>query len=835
MKLYLLLALSLLFMNTTYAQTITGTVKDKETGKPLPFASIYLKGTTKGTTTNDHGKFTLNNASGGKSIVCRYVGYETQEKEIGSLTKINFQLSIRHKKIRTVKITNNGEDPAYRIIREAIKKRPIYNKEIDGFEANCYIKGKLKLDETPKVNNLFSLTVKDSEQSNDEFKSEVDSMKGILYLSESYSKIAYQRKPKNFKVKVLSSKVSGSQSAYGFSSPMFINFYDNNVSLGSQLSPRGFVSPIARGALRFYRYKLLESYFEDGQWVNRIRVTPRRKLEPVFSGEIHIISKSWRIHSLDLMVTKDYELSVMDTVNIKQIHVPVDEGYMVKDQTFGLSFGLFGFGGSGQFVNVFTNYTNEVDKGSFDRYVIEYDSMALKQNQQHWDSIRVIPLDEEEIKDYKKKDSIAKNDKARLDSLGARPFSYKPLSIIRRGIGYKFSKDESIKTGALIGLDRIKYNTVEGLAYELPIRYNKKIDKDRSLYASAKGRYGFNNKLFNAKAFGRYKWGKSNKKAFRLGGGRYVFQYNNDEPVNELLNSISTLFYGQNYLKIYQAYFAQASFSNNLFSGLSYKIGVNYQNRNALSNSTNFMFKWIEKENKFTANYPTEIATSTMPNNSRIALKAKVSYQPGRKLIKYPDRIISTSSRFPTFYGGIEIARPILSTDASYSRWQAGLSGGLNLKLYGNFRYRWNVGGFIDKEAVHMPDFTHFNGNQLVLASPYLNSFQLAPYYANSNTQSFYTSFHAEHHFNGLGTNKIPLFRKLKYYLVAASNGYYVNKDNNYIEVSAGLENIGFKLFRFIRVDGVVGYQNFKNPVYGIRIGINGGIISLGSSGDTDE
>ncbi len=830
-----LILLFLLFAPSLFAQ-ITGKVVDNETGKPLPFASIYLKGTTQGTTTNDQGNYTLSNTAGGTKIICRYVGYETQEKEIGSTNSINFRLSVKHKKIRTLKITNSGEDPAYRIIRQAIKKRPVYNKEIDAFEANCYIKGKMKLDETPQEDNtVLKLFMNDSERSSEEVKNEVDSMKGIMYLSESYSKIIYQRKPRKLKVKVLSSKVSGEQDAYGFGSPMFINFYDNNVSFGSQLSPRGFVSPIANGALRFYRYKLLESYFEDGQWVNRIQVTPRRKLEPVFSGEIHIISQSWRIHSLDLIATKDYELSIMDTIRIRQIHVPVDAGYMVKDQTFGLALKLFGFGLSGQFVNVFTNYTNEIDKNMFDRYVMEYDSLALKHDQAHWDSIRVIPLDKEEQADYVKKDSMAEVAKARRDSFSGSPFSYKAKDIIRRGIGYKFSKDESIKTGAFIALNRIKYNTVEGVAYELPLRYRKKIDRDRSLYASAWGRYGFNNKMFNGKVFGRYRWGKSNKKAFRLGGGRYLFQYNNSEPVNELLNSISTLFYGQNYLKIYQAYFARASFSSSLFNGLNYKIGANYQDRNSLSNSTNFMIKWFEKNHEFTANYPTEILSSTMPDNRRLALSAKVSYQPGRKLIKYPDRVVSIASDYPRFYGGLEIARPILNTDASYTRWQAGLSGNFDLKLYGQFSYRWNVGGFMDKKTVHIPDFAHFNGNQLVLASPYLNSFQLAPYYANSNTEALYTSFHAEHHFNGLGTNKIPLFRKLKYYLVAATNGYYVNSNNNYIEISAGLENIGFSLFRFFRVDGVVGYQNFDSPVFGIRVGINGAAISTGRSGDPEE
>ena len=64
------------------------------------------------------------------------------------------------------------------------------------------------------------------------------------------------------------------------------------------------------------------------------------------------------------------------------------------------------------------------------------------------------------------------------------------------------------------------------------------------------------------------------------------------------------------------------------------------------------MLKWIEKENQFTANYPTEIMSNTMADNSRIAFKIRANYQPGRRLIKYPDRIVSTSSRYPSFLCG---------------------------------------------------------------------------------------------------------------------------------------------------------------------------------------
>ncbi len=72
------------------------------------------------------------------------------------------------------------------------------------------------------------------------------------------------------------------------------------------------------------------------------------------------------------------------------------------------------------------------------------------------------------------------------------------------------------------------------------------------------------------------------------------------------------------------------------------------------------------------------------------------------------------------------------------------------------------------------------------------------------------------------------MFRKLSWNLVAGSNAFFVNKDNNYVEAFAGLENI-LKLFR---VDFVVAYENGKQGHTGIRIGTGG---SIGGGVKTDR
>ncbi len=144
-------------------------------------------------------------------------------------------------------------------------------------------------------------------------------------------------------------------------------------------------------------------------------------------------------------------------------------------------------------------------------------------------------------------------------------------------------------------------------------------------------------------------------------------------------------------------------------------------------------------------------------------------------------------------------------------------------------KYKIGIGGFLNNKKVFIQDYQHFNGNRTTAASEYVNSFQLAKYYANSTTAKFYAIGHIEHHFNGLLTNKIPLFKKLNWNLIAGSNTFYVNNKNNYAEVFIGLENI----FKILRVDFVAAYANGNKGLTGIRIGfggvIGGGIRTSGS------
>ena len=75
-----LLFVALFFITATVlGQTkITGTVVD-ETNQPLPGASVLVKGTTNGTSTDFNGKFTLQAKSDSGAIVVSFIGYSSKE------------------------------------------------------------------------------------------------------------------------------------------------------------------------------------------------------------------------------------------------------------------------------------------------------------------------------------------------------------------------------------------------------------------------------------------------------------------------------------------------------------------------------------------------------------------------------------------------------------------------------------------------------------------------------------------------------------------------------------------------------------------------------------
>ena len=215
--------LAIVFLTSAIAQAqLVGKVTDTN-NNPLPFVNIYLKDSYKGTTTNDNGNYKLTISETGQyQVIFQFLGYKTVTKTINATSLphvLNVTLQEESVSLDEV-VLNNGEDPAYRIIRQTINNRRLNLEKNSAYTADFYSRGIWRVEDLPE--KILGQEVGD-------FDGALDSTRtGIIYLSETISEIAYQ-KPDDFKEKIIASKVSGNDNGFSFNSAQDANFsfYEN--------------------------------------------------------------------------------------------------------------------------------------------------------------------------------------------------------------------------------------------------------------------------------------------------------------------------------------------------------------------------------------------------------------------------------------------------------------------------------------------------------------------------------------------------------------------------------------------------------------------------------
>jgi TonB-linked SusC/RagA family outer membrane protein len=92
----------------TFAQekTITGTISDNS-GLPLPGATVLVKGTSNGTSSDFDGKYSIK-ANQGAALVVSFVGYTSKEVKVGASNSINVALSEDAQALEEVVVTAFG-------------------------------------------------------------------------------------------------------------------------------------------------------------------------------------------------------------------------------------------------------------------------------------------------------------------------------------------------------------------------------------------------------------------------------------------------------------------------------------------------------------------------------------------------------------------------------------------------------------------------------------------------------------------------------------------------------------------------------------------------------
>ncbi|HEX5001656.1 MAG TPA: DUF5686 and carboxypeptidase regulatory-like domain-containing protein [Bacteroidia bacterium] len=804
------------FIHHSFAALITGKVTGAD-GETLAFANVYIKGTTTGTTTNAEGNYRLELSAGDYIIVFRYIGYKTKEVPVKAGTEkqqLDIVLDPEHYELREVAIKATDEDPAYAIIRKAIAKRKYYLNQVQRYSCNVYIKGVQRIVKYPK--KFLGQEV--------DFGDILDKKTGIFYLSESVSTYSFQR-PDKVKEVMISSKVSGNNRAFSFNQASDLQFspYDNIMEVGG-ISERGIISPIANNALFYYDYRLDGSYLENGIWVNKIAVIPKRKNDPVHRGYIYIQDSTWRVHSTDLYLTKQAQIQFVDTLRINLTYILADREddiWMPGSMTLRFVFGVFGFEGSGDYVAVYSKYNvkPQFPKKQFKGgEVLKVNEDSNKRDSVYWEQIRPIPLTEIEQTDYIKRDSLReiRESEPYLDSIDHKSNKFVPGNLLS---GYTYT-NRFHKTSYTIGspLEMIQFNTVEGWNGGLRFGFTKNYEEKKSIDAGARVRYGFSNEKVSGSGSVRYSYNRKRFAYVQLEGGQDLIQFNRSAPISPILNTGYTLFSEENYMKLFNNTFVTVESRTELVNGLRLTGSLQYENRKAVTNSTDYTV--VDKAGRtYTSNNPLDPQNDAIwfADNKNLQLNLTARFRPGQRYINRPDFNYILGSKWPTFTIHYEKGiHDILESETDFDKLEAGINDELSFGMIGKLSYWVTAGDFINDKSVYFMDVKHFDGNKTAFSSFSSTHYDLLDYYSFSTT-GLYTTVHLEHRFGGFIFNKIPGLRKLKLNEIAGFRYLYTEDLGEHYEFSFGIEKLNF-----IRLDVVTGFGTNMKPITGIVIGLNG-------------
>jgi hypothetical protein len=859
------------------AQGIKGRIVDYK-GEALPFASIGVKGTSRGTAANVEGNFQLDLAPGKYDIRVQYLGFSHLDTTINVGSQyLTWNPSLLPEAIALPEaiVKYGKEDPAYTIMRRAIAKAKYHAMQVDEYKAMVYVKGSGRL---LKVPGLFR------KQINKALAEEgIDST--VAFTQESVSKLHYMR-PDQYRDTVISVRTVGNDnntSPMGF---VYSSFYEPKVAAG--------ISPLAPDAFQHYKYEYLGFITEGDQTINKIKVTPRGKGDQVFEGVIYIVDNVWSIHSVDLTTFIwgiQFDIKQRFEPQLPGVWLPVHEIYDVSGSVFGFAFEYRYFAGLSDYkiklnpdleVPVFVlderkeeeeskaaearidenNFDNglqqlkpneelttkqlrkmmrdyerqeiealpesdTVEMGNVSQQVV--DSSAYKRDSVYWAELRPMPLTDYEIRGYSRQDSIAKvppipgdndNDDGDQDTLQVsigedgfnanvkRRVDFK-LGHLVTGGHYRINDNSYVKLKGL--LQTVNFNTVDGFHGGYELEYGQAKKKGLNWSIAPFVRYAVSREAVNYEGKLRLNGEDWN---FRINAGNMPKQFSQDHPISPWVNSTYTLLANRNYLKQYEQTFGRASFDYRFSPAVGIELSGEYADRRRLVNNTDLVF-FDSKKLRYTSNNPVFLEANqlALADHEAYTVETSVWLKPFWRYRVSQGTKRKVYDRSPmltlTYRKGLDSGDDpfdFIMADFDY-KFQVGAGSVLSMHV--------NAGKFTDSPD-YFANYAHFPGSRLI-NTPFnpVQSFRMLDYYLHSTREEYaYGLFNYQ--FRRFALTQIDHFRRSGIRENLIYNVLVAPTSDEYMEVGYAINYV----FRFLRVEFLTSWQDYKYQDFAVRIGV---------------
>jgi hypothetical protein len=387
-------------------------------------------------------------------------------------------------------------------------------------------------------------------------------------------------------------------------------------------------------------------------------------------------------------------------------------------------------------------------------HIIEKD--AGKKDSTYWAVIRPIPLSEIELRSLEKSDSI-KAELSRIRESGSDTISSgssKKASKFRRAInnlmiGHTWSDTTgfSFTNGGLIDLNNLSFNTVDGFAYGIDFRFNKRLKDKRSISFYPDIRYAFSREKIMWRVNANYSTGGMKPKQFSIRTGMASRDIGTGGGINPLINSITSLLMEKNYMKLYESSYFTLGYEAEIINGLKLKLEGGFENRKVLENNTSFSV--IKTKREYTDNMPVNEylgpgvnIINFLTDQKHIEFVTNVTFTPYQKYRVYGGNKVPQGSDWPTFMftwkHGANIVPSLSDEYRHYDMFRFEISQRRETGAFSELRWRVRTGAFADNRNLSYFDFFHFNPQPVtLLIDDYDDAFMLPAYYSLSTPEFF--------------------------------------------------------------------------------------------------
>jgi len=804
-KIFVLTVFFLLFFNPLKAQryfTLSGMVKDSS-GQTIPNASIRLRNDNIGTKTDNKGNFKLKLEEGYYEIVVSAIGYTeySVNTPINQNTFLTIILNEKQMLLKEIEISNKRHDPAWDIVQMVIANRNSINRNLQNYKCDGYIKASdilivdsslLKKKDKPKKKQPINI---DSVEA--EIKASAQAIPNMNFAEVNLVK--YWGKPTYLKEERLGVRLLGDKSALYFLTITDgeFDFYKNQVDLG-KLSDVKYVSPFSPGANISYRYKLLGSYYEGSQKIYRIKVTPRKIGNALFTGEAEVYDGLWIIKSVSFEINPNH-VPLYSSFAIGQTYSITDSGFvLLKSQNFSYTkkakFGIR----EGQTSVYYSSYTTNIPlaKKFFGNEVsLAYDS-AYERDKDWWDKQRKDTLSKNELTFTRYRDSInlVRNSKAYLDSIDKIFNKITPLKILWWGQGH-INRDKKVRIEFAPLVSMLQPGMIGGFRAGYFVQYNKRFNNRQSITVNPFINYGFLNEDLKGSLYFSHLYNPLKRSRYYVYAAREFQMINpNDAFINMFRRS-----------NFYDQWRLQLGHTFEVVNGLYFSNYISFSDRKDISN-----YKFLEIADSI---FGGENQPVRFDAHKSTEIKFILSYTPFQQYIREPKEKIILGSKYPTFSLIYNQGVPkLFGSDVNFSYLQGTINQTINYGRLGIGKYAFSTGKFFDTTYLPIVDYKYQRrGDPFLLTNP-LGNYQLLP--RTFPTFHWYLEAHYWHSFNGFLTSAFPPFKKWNINAAAGSSLLWAfENDTRHFEIYYGLN----KVVKLIRETFKVGifYANGINNIGG--------------------